>query len=143
VIFRLESRDVWLDGCHNAEGARALAAFLAGRPAPIDLLFGVMRDKDAAAIAGSLFPLARRIVLTAPETDRAASAAELEERLGPLARGAELSGSVAEGLERLLGSPGGDIVVAGSLYLVGEARRRLLETGAERTAPRRQGRAIA
>jgi dihydrofolate synthase / folylpolyglutamate synthase len=142
-LFRLEFRDVWLDGCHNAEGARALAAFLAGRPAPIDLLFGVMRDKDAAAIAGSLFPLARRIVLTVPETDRAASAAELEERLGPLARGAELSGSVAEGLERLLGSPGGEIVVAGSLYLVGEARRRLLETGAERPAQRRQGRAIA
>lgn len=141
--FRVGSRDVWLDGCHNAEGARALAAFLGGRGVPFDLLFGVMRDKDAPAIAAPLFPLARRIVLAAPETDRAAPAAELEKRLGPLARDVERAGSVAEGLERLLHSGGGDIVVAGSLYLVGEARRRLLDARDEIPGESRGGRAIA
>jgi dihydrofolate synthase/folylpolyglutamate synthase len=142
-LFRFGSRKVWLDGCHNAEGARALSAFLSARGAPFDLLFGVMKDKDAAAIAGALFPLARRIVLAAPEIERAAPASELRERLGALARGAETAGSVADGLGALLRGDGGDVVVAGSLYLVGEARQRLLERRAERSGDGAGGRAIA
>ena len=138
--FRAGGRDVWLDGCHNPEGARALARYLAERGRDFDLLFGVMRDKDAPAIAGELFPLARRVVLASPEIERAASPLELGERLGPLAEGTARAGSVREGLDRLLDAPGGDVVVAGSLYLVGEARRYLLE---RETAAGAAGRAIA
>ena len=133
--FRVGPKTVWLDGCHNPEGARALARFLAGRRAPADLLFGVMRDKDAPAIARPLFAAARRIVLAVPDTDRAATLDELARTLGPLSEGAERASSPREGLERLLGGAAGDVVVAGSLYLVGEVRQALLE--------RREGRAIA
>jgi dihydrofolate synthase/folylpolyglutamate synthase len=142
-LFRCGERNVWLDGCHNAEGARALAHFLSARTTPFDLLFGVMRDKDAAAIAGALFPLARRIVLAAPEIERAASARELQERLGTLARDVERAETVAGGLDALLRGDGGDIVVAGSLYLVGVARRRLLEARSECSGGDAVGRAIA
>jgi dihydrofolate synthase/folylpolyglutamate synthase len=113
---------VWLDGCHNPEGARALAAFLSSRGAPYDLLFGVMRDKDAPAIAAPLFPAAGRIVLAAPAGDRAFPADALAERLGALAARAERAGSAGEGLERLLAAGDGEIVVAGSLFLAGELR---------------------
>jgi dihydrofolate synthase/folylpolyglutamate synthase len=141
-LFRCGSRNVWLDGCHNAEGARALAQFLSDRATPFDLLFGVMRDKDAAAIAGALFPLARRIVLAAPEIERAASARELQECLGALARDVECAGTVAGGLDAILRGDGGDVVVAGSLYLVGEVRKRLLERRSEHSGDA-GGRAIA
>jgi len=95
----------------------------------------VMRDKDAPAIARPLFAAARRIVLAVPDTDRAATLDELARTLGPLSEGAERASSPREGLERLLGGAAGDVVVAGSLYLVGEVRQALLE--------RREGRAIA
>jgi dihydrofolate synthase/folylpolyglutamate synthase len=120
--FVVEGRTVWLDGCHNPEGARALAAFLSSRGEPYDLLFGVMRDKDAAAIAAPLFPAARRIVLAAPEGDRAFPVDALAERLGPIAERAERAVSPADALERLLSGGGAEIVVAGSLFLAGELR---------------------
>jgi len=124
--FAVGGRGVWLDGCHNPEGARALAAYLSARGVPYDLLFGVMRDKDVEAIAAPLFPPARRIVLAAPAGDRAFAAEALAERLGPLAARAERAASPAEGLDRLLRSAGAEIVVAGSLFLAGEIRRGLL-----------------
>ncbi|HWC65848.1 MAG TPA: folylpolyglutamate synthase/dihydrofolate synthase family protein [Thermoanaerobaculia bacterium] len=125
--FRVGGTIVWLDGCHNAEGARSLAAFLSARGEPYDLLFGVMRDKDAPAIAAPLLPAARRVVLVAPEGERAFPVEALAERLGALALGAESAGSAAEGLERLLAGSGAEVVVAGSLYLAGEVRGRLAE----------------
>jgi dihydrofolate synthase/folylpolyglutamate synthase len=134
--FRVGGTTVWLDGCHNPEGARSLAAFLSARGKPYDLLFGVMRDKDAPAIAAPLLPAARRIVLVAPEGERAFPVDALAERLGAGAAAAESAASVAEGLERLLAGRGAEIVVAGSLYLAGEVRRRLAEGDAA-------GRAIA
>ncbi len=134
--FLVGRRSVWLDGCHNPEGARALAAFLSSRGVPYDLLFGVMRDKDAPAIAGPLFPAARRIVLAAPAGDRAFPVGALAERLGPLAVRAERAASASEGLDRLLRSGETEIVVAGSLFLAGELRPAL-------AGARARGRAIA
>ncbi len=134
--FLVGGRVVWLDGCHNPEGARALAAFLGSRGAPYDMLFGVMRDKDAPAIAAPLFPAAGRIVLVAPAADRAYPVDALAERLGALAARAERSSSAAEGLDRLLRSGDAEIVVAGSLFLAGELRPALAGGGG-------RGRAIA
>jgi dihydrofolate synthase/folylpolyglutamate synthase len=134
--FRVGGRTVWLDGCHNAEGARSLADFLSARGEPYDLLFGVMRDKDAISIAGPLLPPARRAVLVAPEGERAFPADALAARLGALASRAEIAASAAEGLQRLLAGSGAEIVVAGSLYLAGEVRGRL-------AAGEAAGRAIA
>ncbi len=69
-----DGRRVLLDAAHNAGGAAVLADFLAGlrRPdRPVDLLFGVLADKDAAAILGILSPFVGRAVLTTPESPRA------------------------------------------------------------------------
>ncbi len=112
-----------LDGAHNPAGARALAAHLAGGP-PFVLLFGAMADKDVPGLARALFPLASGIVLTTPRVSRAASPGELARRAGRLARGAHRDRSVARALRlarRLARArgPRTEVVVAGSLYLVG------------------------
>jgi dihydrofolate synthase/folylpolyglutamate synthase len=133
--FRSGGRTVWLDGCHNPAGARALALYLRERGKAFDLLFGVMGDKDALSMAESLFPLAGRVVLTVPDGGRAATLEDLDRRLGALASRCERSASAAEGFDRLGHDSRKEIVVAGSLYLVGEVRGRLLD--------RANGRAIA
>jgi dihydrofolate synthase/folylpolyglutamate synthase len=112
-----------LDGAHNPAGARALAAHLAGGP-PHVLLFGAMADKDVGGLAQALFPLASGIVLTTPRVSRAASPRAIARRAGRLARGARLEPSVARALRlaRRLARANGprtQVVVAGSLYLVG------------------------
>ena len=85
-----------------------------------------MADKDVGAMARPLFPLAEAIVLTEPPLDRAASPAEVARRAGALSRRAWKEKDVgrALALARKL-ARGRPIVVAGSLYLVGDVLRRL------------------
>ena len=121
-------RSVLLDGCHNPEGARALAAFLedAGLAGRAPLVFGAMSDKDVEGIAAALFPKVSEVMLVRAAGARAAAPGELLARVGSLARHTRTAPDLAAALALLDGAgPSADpapIIVAGSLYLVGEAR---------------------
>ena len=126
---RLEFRDKFLfDGAHNLAGARALRAYFDEFiDRPITIIFGAMKDKDAAGIAKVLFPKTGTIVLTQPDNTRAMTAAELA-NLIPSEIGDDRlvrSGSVSEaiGFAQEVSPADGIILITGSLYLVGEARR--------------------
>jgi dihydrofolate synthase/folylpolyglutamate synthase len=130
--FESGGRAVFLDGCHNAEGAEALARFLraAGLAGRFHLVFGALADKDVEAIADLLFPLAAGVTLVTAPSARAIPAAELARRCPGVPGGAAVEESPRTALERLLSRGGGNpIIVAGSLYLVGEARAFLLAAG--------------
>ena len=115
---------ILLDGAHNPAAARALADHLRSI-GPFVLVFGAMRDKDVRGMAEILFPLARHVVLTRPRVDRAARPAEIAERAGPVARRARREDSPRRALAWARRQAGDDaiVVVAGSLFLVGELRR--------------------
>ena len=137
---RLESlrmdggRQLLLDAAHNAEGAASLAEYLERwhpeRPA---LVVGVMRDKDTAAIVEPLLPRVSSVVATAAPTPRALPARDLEERLNsiaarlPLAERPTISReddpilAASRALERH-----DVVVIAGSIFLVGPVRERLI-----------------
>lgn len=117
-----EGRVVLLDAAHNPEGAAALAGFLEG---PFDLLFGALGDKDVAEMLVPLAKRARRIVLTNPASDRARPPEELAALL-PGREGVEVIPDLGQALERAL-QPGVKLVVCGSIYLIGEVRKRLRE----------------
>lgn len=128
-----------LDGAHNPAGARALAAHLGRRP--FVLLFAAMNDKDVAAMARPLFPRASAVVLTRPRLPRALDPAELARQAGSLAASAQCEPGVfrALALARRLAraeGPGTPVVVAGTLFLVGEVKG-LLER--RKTRPSRRG----
>lgn len=118
-----------LDGAHNLAGSAALAEHLATLATPWDLVFGTLADKDAASMAAALAPGASRVWLAPPESPRALSLAALT-ALPPLTGATPASGA-AEALDRALALRAADraplLVVTGSLYLVGEARRWLRE----------------
>jgi dihydrofolate synthase/folylpolyglutamate synthase len=127
--FEVSGRTVLLDGCHNADGAAAVGRFLdaAGLSGRADLVFGAMADKDVEAMARELLPRVRGALFVPAGTDRAATPEELLRRAGPLSSRALACGSAAEALRRLLDASSSEpIIVAGSLYLVGEARGLLL-----------------
>jgi dihydrofolate synthase/folylpolyglutamate synthase len=117
---------VLLDGAHNPDGAAALAAaFPALHPGrPVELVFGVLADKDHAGMLRALAPAARRLHLVAPATPRARAAAELHARALALGADADLHASLEDALAcaRRAAADGALVCVAGSLYLVGEAR---------------------
>jgi len=124
TLERSGFRTLLVDGAHNPPGARALAAYLdaSGLSGRVDLLFGGMADKDLAAVFAPLAARACRIVLVAPVSSRAETPETLRVRVGRPEL--ETAPSVAEGLLRLEEAGGdGPILVAGSLYLVGEVLR--------------------
>ena len=130
--FEIGGRRILLDGCHNPQGAEALAAFLrsAGLAGRCRLVFGAMADKDVEGIAGVLFPVAGSVTLVTIGSARAPGAADLGRRLAADGAKVRVGGTVAEALSELLARPERDpIIVAGSLYLVGEARAFLLAAG--------------
>lgn len=124
-----EVAGVLLDGAHNPDGAAALAAALPalhpGRP--VELVFGVLADKDHAGMLRALARAARRLHVVAPETPRARSAEELHAEARALGLDADLHATLDGALAcaRRAASDGALVCVAGSLYLVGEARARL------------------
>lgn len=123
--FSAGGRDVILDGCHNTEGAASLAAFLAdaGLAGRCRLVFGAMADKDVEGITRLLFPAVLGVTLVTAPSPRAATAQELARRVAPAPGGVATGRGVTEALEALLARDGSaPIIVAGSLYLVGEAR---------------------
>jgi dihydrofolate synthase/folylpolyglutamate synthase len=117
---------VLLDGAHNPDGAAALAAALAtlhpGRP--VELVFGVLADKDHAGMLRALAPVARRLHVVAPATPRARPAADVHREARALGADADLHRDLADALAcaRRAAVDGALVCVAGSLYLVGEAR---------------------
>jgi dihydrofolate synthase/folylpolyglutamate synthase len=126
---------VVLDGAKNLEGAAASAAALReefgpGRPTilVVGMLAGASKDPTAMLRALGVGSPAVRLVVAcpapSPRAQPAATIASTAEALGCPARAA---GSVPAALETALGAAGPDdlVVVTGSLYVVGEARRAL------------------
>jgi dihydrofolate synthase/folylpolyglutamate synthase len=122
-------RELVLDVAHNPAGAWALRSTLSQRyeGRPLILLFGVLRDKAVAEIAQILFPLAERVIATRADNPRSATPEEIAQAAAPTGAEVECLGDVGLALQRAreLARPPAVIVVTGSIYLVGEALRRL------------------
>ncbi|HEY0512441.1 MAG TPA: folylpolyglutamate synthase/dihydrofolate synthase family protein [Thermoanaerobaculia bacterium] len=124
VIDLPNGRRAVLDAAHNADGAGALAEFLARLNRPVDLLFGVLGDKDFAGMLGALVPHARRIVLTTPKSPRAKPPEELAALLGDREE-IFVEPDPAQALDRALALGGEILVACGSIFLIGEIRKGL------------------
>ncbi|MBI4875937.1 MAG: bifunctional folylpolyglutamate synthase/dihydrofolate synthase [Acidobacteria bacterium] len=123
-----ERPDLFLDGAHNPAGARALAAYIQRFHASkrVWLVYGAMRDKAVAEMAGILAPVAGEVILTAPAQARAVRPEVLRELFDHPRR------RTAAGLEEALAllseaGPQDAVFITGSLFLVGEARARLVQ----------------
>lgn len=125
---------VVVDGGHNPEGVAVAADGLADAFGERDwtVVLGSMQDKDLAGIVAGLADVAERVVTTAVDHPRAADPHDLAEvARRHLAVPVEVGGTVAAALElaQRRATDDGAVLVIGSLYLAGEARRRLRGEG--------------
>ena len=112
-----------LDAAHNVMAAGQLGRFLKAHPRDHRvLLFGVMKDKRVHEMLAQLLPHVSYFVATRPEMSRARGPV-------PLALFARDQGTPAEAIAssetalaraRELAGPTGEVVVAGSIFLLGE-----------------------
>jgi dihydrofolate synthase / folylpolyglutamate synthase len=116
---------VIVDGAHNAASAASLRATLAecfpGRA--VTLVLGCTADKDLAAIVGELAPLAAQIVATRTRHPRAAPADSVAAAARAAGATVAVAPDVATAIRVAAEAAGADglVVVAGSLFLAGEA----------------------
>lgn len=119
-----------IDGAHNPAGARTLREYLDEfAPRPLTLVFGAMRDKQLEQMGEILFPVADTLVLTTIDNPRSASIETLQTIASRFAKGTVLaSQSSSEALRIAIANtpPEGLICIAGSLYLAGEVRPRIV-----------------
>lgn len=120
---------VIIDGAHNLIAARRLASFLAdtagGRR--ITLVIGILDDKPYRAMLKSLVPLCHRVIVTRPVIDRSLPAETLAAEVRRFTHRVEIEENVEKAVfSAMQTTPGEDLVcIAGSLYVVGEAKAAL------------------
>ncbi len=132
-LERIEGRPPFLlDGAHNPAGARALAKHLKETQTPHILVFGAMRDKHVREMADELFPRARLVIATRVRMKRASKTGQIAELGLALGKRVIEEPSISLALLRAarIARPDETVVVAGSLYLVGAVRQRLLKVSA-------------
>jgi dihydrofolate synthase / folylpolyglutamate synthase len=120
-----------LDGAHNPAGALALATYLRETRTRHILVFCAMRDKHVREMAAELFPKARLVIVTRVRMTRASTTKQLAEIGNGLGVSVIEEPAIDDALRRAAREArrGESVVVAGSLYLVGAVRKRLLKAG--------------
>lgn len=125
-IFSHAGREVILDGAHNPQGAEVLAN--TWREQYCDrkavLVFSAVAAKDVSGILALLVPVASRIHFCPVDTPRALPAEELAASLPAGAPPYECHTGFDAAFDAAMLAEG-PILVAGSLFLVGEAKARL------------------
>ncbi len=120
--------ELWLDGGHNADGARAIAAALGDLEErvsrPLVIIVGMLTTKDNAGFLQNFAGLARRVMaVPIPRQEKSVPA----ETLVDIARGIGIPAESRETLQAALTAtghlglmPAPRILITGSLYLAGE-----------------------
>lgn len=115
-----------LDGAHNPQGAESLRTYVRALPKKYTvLLFGVMRDKDFDGIVERCAGFADHVVAVTPDAVRGVAPSEIAALFQARGIQADCCATVRDGLlkaRELAEQNNGQVVVAGSLYLVGEVR---------------------
>ncbi len=120
-------RELLLDAAHNPAGAASLASYLkaeGGEPRP--LVLAAMRDKDISGIFAALLPAVGRLIVTRASNPRSADPELLAQQARAIAP--TLPIAMVPALDAALdaawhASP--RIVVAGSIFLLGDVMKRV------------------
>lgn len=121
-MMRRSGKEIWIDGCHNAHAIAAVSPFIGESvPSPRVLVFGIMADKDVAAVTRSLFPLFDRVIATEPFPPRSVAAGTLAEIAARMGIAAAAEADPRDAFACAMNAPEPAVFVGGSLYLAGAA----------------------
>jgi dihydrofolate synthase/folylpolyglutamate synthase len=123
--------EVWLDGGHNPDGGRAIAAALADLEErvsrPLVMIAGMLASKDCEGFLRNFAGLARRLIaVPVPGSEKSVPAEALAATARNIGLSATSRDSVAEALEavrKLDLDPPPRVLITGSLYLAGDVLR--------------------
>lgn len=115
-----------LDATHTAEGARAVASEIEEMvEGDIILVLGVLNDKDLDGMARAFGSVSTSAIATSPSSKRSFPASRVEETLRAHCPDVVRVDDVGEAIQHAIDHADRDdtILITGSLYTIGEARR--------------------
>jgi dihydrofolate synthase/folylpolyglutamate synthase len=119
--------EIWLDGGHNPDGGRIVAAALADLEErvsrPVVLIVGMLASKDLEGFLRNFTGLARRLIAVPIASDKAQPAETIAQAARAIGIAADAAESVAAALADIAAldlDPPPRILITGSLYLAGE-----------------------
>ena len=123
--------ELWLDGGHNPDGARAIAAALADLEErvsrPLVLIVGMLASKDCEGFLRNFAGLARRMIaVPVPGVEKGLNPTAVADTARAIGLSATSRDSLREALDaarKLDLDPPPRILITGSLYLAGEVLR--------------------
>ncbi|MGD9211162.1 MAG: folylpolyglutamate synthase/dihydrofolate synthase family protein [Desulfobacteraceae bacterium] len=122
----LESPLVIFDGAHNLMAAKVLSDYLKNELKGISttLVIGILDDKPYQTMLKTLVPSCQHIILTRPKINRALAPKKLLNVVNKIHSKAEIIDDVATAVQTAIerSQPSDAVCVAGSLYVVGEAK---------------------
>ncbi len=117
---------VILDGAHNRAAAANLAEYISCHLADrnVTLVIGILDDKPYAAMLKSLLPLCSRVILTRPRIDRSLAPETLRSAAEKFTKQTEIIPDVGDAVRHAIETTPSHqaVCIAGSLYVVGEAK---------------------
>jgi len=131
-VIRKRDPRIVLDGAHNKASADALARSVRRLFSykKLILVLGISKDKDVKGILKELVPIADSIILTKSKVvERAMDPAAIHAMITPKTRDVTVTQDVGDALEKALkkAGPSDLVLVAGSIFVVGEARHILIK----------------
>lgn len=127
-----ESPYVILDGAHNLDAVRNLAQFLADHlhDKNLTLVLGILDDKPYTEMLDILLPICRKLIITQPKIDRSLMPEKIydiaKESVSDVAIIPDVAQAVTHAIKNA--NEAEAICIAGSLYVVGEAKEMLDRT---------------
>ncbi len=129
--MKLGNQRIILDGAHNPAGMTALRQSLDHYfpRGPRIFLLGILKDKDMDAMLDRLLRPDDIVIVTRPESSRAAAPEQLAEKVRCRTPHVESFEAFEKAADRAMELANSEfpLIIAGSLYLVGNVRRFLME----------------
>ncbi|MGU3390423.1 bifunctional folylpolyglutamate synthase/dihydrofolate synthase [Sphingomonas sp. M1A8_2b] len=124
LVARLPAgSELWLDGAHNPNAAKPVASALRriAQGRPVTLVMGMLANKDADAVVRILSPSLARILAIPVEGHAHHSPQVLVEIAARYGVPGDVASGIADALDRLSQQGPCIVLIAGSLYIAGEA----------------------
>jgi dihydrofolate synthase/folylpolyglutamate synthase len=117
---------ILLDGAHNFMAARNLTKYITAHVVDrnITLVVGILDDKPYASMLKCLIPLCHKVILTRPKIDRALAPETLLSIAKKMTTNVAIVSDVGKAVTSAVttAAPNDAVCIAGSLYVVGEAK---------------------
>lgn len=120
---------IMIDGAHNTHGAAALRESLIRLLGayPITLVIGMLADKDVKGYLDQIIPNVYQVVVTRPDNPRAMEPEKLASEIEKYGKKVYIQKHIPQAVTKALDitAEKGAVIFAGSLYMIGEARKNI------------------